>query len=246
MTRYQLRMELISDTTFGRGDGVAGLVDQETEHDRYGMPYLRGRTLKGLLSEECDNLINNLPEANKHYWQQQARQLFGFSGSGMSTIAQVHFGDACLPNSLRQALAYQIDAKRFTRAEILDSLTTIRRQTAIEAKTGVADEGSLRSLRVAVRELVFIADLLLDDDTSSGKTTDSETTQTDLNDSLTLLLIGTKALRYVGSGRNRGRGHVCCTLLDDAGNLLSPAQETKHVSNFFDAQKVPSTHSEVV
>lgn len=48
---YSIKIKLLSDTTFGRGDGVAGLVDQEVEHDQYGFPFLRGRTLKGLLSE---------------------------------------------------------------------------------------------------------------------------------------------------------------------------------------------------
>jgi CRISPR/Cas system CMR subunit Cmr4 (Cas7 group RAMP superfamily) len=65
MSTYTLKIKLLSDTTFGRGDGVAGLVDQEVEHDRYGFPYLRGRTLKGLLSEECDNLIAVLPDDNQ-------------------------------------------------------------------------------------------------------------------------------------------------------------------------------------
>jgi CRISPR/Cas system CMR subunit Cmr4 (Cas7 group RAMP superfamily) len=56
MEIYHLKIKLLSDTTFGRGDGVAGLIDQEVEHDANGFPYLRGRTLKGLLSEECDNI----------------------------------------------------------------------------------------------------------------------------------------------------------------------------------------------
>jgi hypothetical protein len=33
MSLYQLRIQLLSDATFGRGDGVAGLIDQEVEHD---------------------------------------------------------------------------------------------------------------------------------------------------------------------------------------------------------------------
>ena len=68
MPVYTLKIKLLSDTTFGRGDGVAGLVDQEVEHDPYGFPYLRGRTLKGLLSEECDNLIAILTNY-RSYWE---------------------------------------------------------------------------------------------------------------------------------------------------------------------------------
>lgn len=57
MTAYKLQFDLRSAATFGRGDGVAGLVDEEVEHDGDGLPFLRGRTLKGLLAEECANIL---------------------------------------------------------------------------------------------------------------------------------------------------------------------------------------------
>ena len=37
MNKYKLKIKLLSDTTFGRGDGVAGIADQEVEHDSYGL-----------------------------------------------------------------------------------------------------------------------------------------------------------------------------------------------------------------
>ena len=62
MMKLALTIELLTDTTFGRGDGVAGLVDEEVEHDsQTGLPIIRGRTLKGLLVEECANLLYALP-----------------------------------------------------------------------------------------------------------------------------------------------------------------------------------------
>ncbi len=198
MSIYRLNIHLLSDTTFGRGDGVAGLIDQEVEHDPYGFPYLRGRTLKGLLSEECDNLIHTLPGNQKTHWQGVAGELFGKPGSTLDTMGAIHVGDACLPEDLRQAVAYQISRGKLTRTEILDALTTIRRQTAINPESGVPDKGSLRSARVVLRDLTFTADLSFE--------------QQPTDDQLCLLMIGAKALRYLGSGRNRGRGHVCCRL----------------------------------
>jgi len=151
MSKYKLKIKLLSDTTFGRGDGVAGIVDQEVEHDPYGLPYLRGRTLKGLLSEECDNLIYTLSD-NKEYWQKVSSSLFGKTGSGLDIMAAVHIGNAQLPLDLQQAVALAIQAKELTSQQVLSSLTSIRKQTAIDSKTGVADEGSLRSARVVLRE----------------------------------------------------------------------------------------------
>jgi hypothetical protein len=209
VTIYQLKIKLLSDTTFGRGDGVAGLIDQEVEHDSSGFPYLRGRTLKGLLSEECDNLIAVLPPEISSEWENFACILFGTSGSVQGTIALMHVGDACLPDDLREAVAFQIKKKTLTKTEVLDSLTTIRRQTAINSETGIADKGSLRSFRVAIRELEFKADLLFETQPSQ--------------EVLSVLAVGTLALRRIGSGRNRGRGYVRCTLHDDSGVEITPS-----------------------
>jgi hypothetical protein len=207
MNKYKLKIKLLSDTTFGRGDGVAGIIDQEVEHDSYGLPYLRGRTLKGLLSEECDNLIHTLTD-NQKYWRDLTCKLFGISGSGLNIMAAVHIGDARLPSDLQQAVAHAIQENNLTSQQILSSLTSIRKQTAISAETGVAEAKSLRSARVVIRDLDFTSDLLFE-------------TETVEEDMLTLLAVSTLSLRHLGSGRNRGRGHVQCTLHDVEGNDIT-------------------------
>lgn len=210
MNKYQLKIKLLSDTTFGRGDGVAGLIDQEVQHDTFGFPYLQGRTLKGLLSEECDNLISTI-SSDKHraYWENIACNLFGIPGSDLETMAIIHMGDACLPNDLRKAVGWQVNEKdpTLTTQEVLDSLTTIRRQTAIDDESGVSAKGSLRSFRVVMRDLEFTAELHFQSKPSKAI--------------LSLLSVGTLALRHIGSGRNRGRGSVRCTLHNDSGQNIT-------------------------
>jgi CRISPR/Cas system CMR subunit Cmr4 (Cas7 group RAMP superfamily) len=225
MNHYKLQIHLLSDTTFGRGDGIAGLIDQEVEHDPLGFPYLRGRTLKGLLSEECDNLINVLPRHQQSHWHQVASVLFGRPGSSLDTIASIHVGDACLPEDIRQAVASQIKQGNLQKSEILESLTTIRRQTSISVETGTPDRGSLRSARVVLRDLIFTADL------SFIKSPPEHLPEEDLE---SLLLVGVKALRHLGSARNRGRGHVRCTLLNEQGDFLS----SQRLDHFFTPQEV--------
>ncbi len=222
MSNYTLKIKLWSDTTFGRGDGVAGLVDQEVEHDRYGFPYLRGRTLKGLLSEECDNLIAVLPEySQRQHWQEISNCLFGVPGSTLDTQAKIHVGDACLPDDLRKAIAAQLDREQerqknghkpnLTSTDILESLTTIRRQTAIDPEDGAPNEHSLRSARVILRELPFQSKLLFETELNKGSDDDK--------DMLALMAVGTLALRRIGSGRNRGRGHVQCSLHNSTNEI---------------------------
>ncbi|MCU0552275.1 MAG: RAMP superfamily protein [Leptolyngbya sp. Prado105] len=205
MSIYRIQIKLLSDTTFGRGDGVSGLIDQEVEHDSDGFPYLRGRTLKGLLSEECDNLIATLQTERQH-WEHLAARLFGVAGSTEHKMSIMHVGDACLPLDLRTAVALQ-STRSITSTEILESLTTIRRQTAIACETGVADHNSLRSARVVLRDLCFIASLFFD----------TQPTE----EMVSLLAAGVAALRRVGSGRNRGRGHVQCQLLDSSDERVT-------------------------
>ncbi len=208
MNIYHLEIELRSDTTFGRGDGVVGLIDQEVEHDAYGFPYLRGRTLKGLLSEECDNIVASLP-AGKVDWNAALLRLFGIAGSTTATVAAWQIGNACLPEDLRAAVANMLHDRdsQFTAQDILESLTTIRRQTAIHPVAGTPDSGSLRAMRVVIRDLVFTSRL----ETHGSHPED-----------IALLAAGCLALRHIGSGRNRGRGEVRCTLHDQTYQDMMP------------------------
>jgi RAMP superfamily len=217
MSLYHLKIKLLSDTTFGRGDGVAGLIDSEVEHDSDGFPYLRGRTLKGLLSEECDNLIAVLPAGNiREHWQKVACAVFGSPGSSLNTMASIHVGDAMLPKDLRQAIAYQIHQEnKLTKTEVLDALTTIRRQTSIQPD-GTPDKGSLRSFRVVIRQLDYTCDLIFE-----AEKTEIEGVLIERDEMLSLLAVGALALRYLGSGRNRGRGHVQCKLCDNKQNDIT-------------------------
>ena len=96
-----------------------------------------------------------------------------------------------------------------------NSLTTIRRQTSIDPQSGTPDEGSLRSFRVVLRDFCFTADLIFEKMPS--------------DEMLSLIAVGSLALRRLGSGRNRGRGHVQCTLHDDA----SGDDITHHYANYF-------------
>lgn len=198
---YKIELTLESDTTFGRGDGVAGLIDAEVQHDEFGLPILRGRALKGLLAEECANILFSLESlGKKSAWELPAQRLFGIAGSGLQTDARMHVGDMKLPEELRQAVRYEIQENQLTADEVLTSLTTIRRQTAM-TEHGAPKENSLRSMRVIVRETVFEAELMFDEHLDP--------------DSLEIALLGAccASLRRVGLGRNRGRGRVEAKLI---------------------------------
>ncbi|MEO9027206.1 MAG: RAMP superfamily CRISPR-associated protein [Ktedonobacteraceae bacterium] len=207
MKRLQLYLHLESDATFGRGEGLAGLVDEEIEYDvATGLPFVRGRTLKGLLVEECANLLftfQTVKSPNLPKLEAAAARLFGRPGGGLEGGAQLHIGPALLPQQLRDAVRSGIEQKKLNPADVLESLTAIRRQTAIDEVSAAPEEGSLRSVRVVLRQTSFRAGL--------DFTTDPE------EDDLGLLAACVLNVRHGGIGRNRGRGRLRLRLLDEQG-----------------------------
>lgn len=216
-----LQLTLKSDTTLGRGDGVAGLVDAEVQHDGYGLPYLSGRTLKGLLTGECAEVLHALegaaPSAAER-WNDAARFLFGEPGSRLDSVGALHIGDAQLPDDLREAVKQTFDGRkdeergRMAHAN-LEALTALRRQTALDAM-GVPKKDTLRTMRVILRDTPFIARL--------------DWLEPPTEDAKQLLAATCSALRRIGTGRHRGRGRVATRLFDgapwDAGSAEVTAQ----------------------
>ena len=206
----QLTIKLLSDTTFGRGDGVPGLVDVEVQHDPFGLPFYGGRALKGVLVNECADILFAL-ELSKvvqlETWHAAAEKLFGKPGSTYAGSGIIEIGSAQLPRDLQEAVAHSVNTNVLTPQQVLASLTTIRVQTAMDVQTGTPQDETLRSLRLVIRNLTFEARV-------------SFRTAPDEND-LALLAACVKALRRLGVGRNRGRGAVQAHLRDAEGNDLT-------------------------
>ncbi len=204
-----------SDATFGRGDGIPGLVDRDVALDEYGCPYLHGRTLKGLLNEVCADILFALkPHITHADWKEAADQLWGVPGSGMQEQGILRIGHAQLPEALHAAIRYEVACHRQDRAtgwtpqEVTASLTTVRRQTALEVG-GAPDPATLRSLRVILRQTHFTAPITL-----MRKLNESEQA---------LLAACVMGLRRAGTGRNRGRGRLRVTLTDGQASPLTEA-----------------------
>lgn len=194
MTPLKILLTLKSAATFGRGDGVAGLVDREIEHDESGFPFLRGKTLKGLLTESAENIVFALKDAKS--WREAKDALFGQGGAGIKERGILHVGDAQFPEALRA----EVKNAGWKKEETLYSLTGIRRQTSIN-EHGAPDHATLRSMRVLLPGVMLEASLSFDRDPSETE--------------LQLLAASILDLRHAGTGRNRGRGWLQAEL-DDA------------------------------
>jgi hypothetical protein len=166
--------------------------------------------LKGLLAEECANILFALRRQNSPVYtqfEQAAQFLFGQPGSTLKDDAIMHVGPALLPEELRKAVEADVKRGGLTPAEVLESLTAIRRQTAIDEETGAPEERSLRSMRVVLRDTLFIARLDFDKDPDDA--------------AKALLAACVLSLRRAGTGRNRGRGRLTARLCDEHGSDIT-------------------------
>lgn len=204
-----LKFALLSDAAFGRGDGVAGLVDAEVLHDPFGLPYLGGKTLKGLLAAECAEILYALKQAGHTpmaEWEEAARFLFGRPGSRADKIGRMIVGNAQLPEDLRALI--QADFRLLKEREKgkrqranLESLTTLRRQTAADEQSGASKDNTLRTTRVIVRGTTFTARLDFTEPVSER--------------ACWLLAACVQAFHRAGTNRNRGYGRLQAALYDN-------------------------------
>jgi hypothetical protein len=192
---YELHVTLLSDGTFGSGRGLPGRVDAEVQYDvETGLPYVRGRVLKGLLVESCTTVVQSVRQQGKPgvlgRLRKAADWLFGRPGSRRENEGKLDVGPGRLPEPLREAVARDVDARRYSPEAAREALTAVRHQTAIDDVTGAPKDGSLRSRRVLLRETTLTASLSL--------------REAPPDDALALLHACARVTRRGGMGRSRG------------------------------------------
>lgn len=209
MTDYALTFVLERATTFARGDGIAGMLDREVAYDESGLPFLHGRTLKGLLAEEADNILHSLEShvPDRSAWQAAREALFGRPGSRRDGQGVLHVGPARLPENIRLTVQYSLaDPDRGLQpADVLNALTGVRRQTAVDP-SGLPRDNALRAMRTVTRRTPFVAEVF--------SVRDLEPIEE------MLLAAAVLAFRRGGTGRNRGRGEFTANLLRDGKSIL--------------------------
>lgn len=207
MKKLLLKFILRSDACFSRGDGTAGEVDIEVQHDQYGLPFLNGRALKGLIHEEAADLVEALAlcGSSTQNWMAIANNLFGQPGSGINEQGAIKFGDAVLPEDFRRQVIYHINGEHdLDASQVFRLLTSIRTQTAND-ETGAPKPESLRVMRVIPNSTPFYAELVLEDQVEEIH--------------LAFLAACLKAFRRAGSNKTRGMGKLSADLLDPVTGL---------------------------
>ncbi len=201
MKTIKINIELKSDTLPGSGEGYGAVIDTDIVFDELGIPFIPAKRIKGCLKDSAREVKDILLLSGNSYFtdiENSIKELFGLPGQNEASGFQFY---NLFPESYYQMtdwfkyLNYNY-AEIFSKDSILDSFTSIRRQTEIDDK-GVAVDHSLRTIRAIRKGLKFIGDILIN---------------TDNHESETLLALSCANLRRIGTKRNRGLGEIKCCL----------------------------------
>ncbi len=209
-----LQIELLSDATFSRGEGAAGVVDVEIERDELGMPFIGGKTVRGLLRDSWLSMSRHFPDL-----VDAAERVVGRS-QAVDESCRLRIGDALPPTVIRTTVRKAADVQQrqgypLAPTTVLEGFTSIRYQTAENRETGAPEAATLRSSRVVLRGFVFEARLTWLDG--------YQPTAADVR----LLALCALATRHGGLLRNRGRGHIRITLDGDIGATRKYAERAR-------------------
>lgn len=220
MEKYVLEIKLLSEAIFSGGESIVSVSDIDELYDEYKIPYYKGKSIKGNIREAAELIVENQGNSEKAKLNNQiVNTLFGktfYSDYGDVGEAKEYYKDdqaqgilkfenASLEEDLKANLKYLVDTNMITKEEIISSLTDIRYATRIDRKTGTSKKGSLRSMRVLNKDIVFYANIY----------SDRELTE----DELALLVCAVKMTRHLGTLRSRGNGKVECSISSKDRNL---------------------------
>lgn len=189
----QIKMKLLSDTCPSSGEGFAGVVDLDVPCDKYGIPYIPAKRIKGCLREAALELRDVDPEFDPVVFD----RLFGKPGGDEGIL---HLSNGYIENY--EAIVKELDElfqhpdyRTYLNSQsIINYYTTMRSQTSIDPENQTAQDHTLRTMRLIKAGNVFYFNVTM------------------MNDEKCVYLLKKccKVLRRIGLNRTRGWGEVKC------------------------------------
>lgn len=208
--KIKVKIELLSPVQLASGKANI-VIDSDAVHDEYGVPYFPAKRFKGLLYESAVEIMEmgELCGNEKIISKEAIEDLFG---KNEDSKEEMFIHDFVLPRYDEMRKAWEYLNGQFPgiidKDSVLKEYTSIRYQTKIDDKTGIADEGSLRNMRVVNEGLAFEGTIEL-----SGSIEDNH---------IQAVILALGNLKYAGSKRNRGFGQIKCTVSEIDGNNAIP------------------------
>ena len=199
---WTLNLSIQSNWFVGSGREAGAYADLLMLKDEHGMPFLPGRSLRGLLRNAFNQASANNWFGNQS--QELVQLLFGQEGTeGLASQGVLQISSATLAAHEYQAIVSKPELKSFLFRRVTS--------TAIDETTGAALEGSLRSMEVAV-PVNLVAEVSLNQahpDYSQMLALD-----VDINQALDACAA---LITHIGGHRYRGFGQ-CLVSVEEAGD----------------------------
>lgn len=204
MECLKVEVKLISEAIFGSGETVSNSVDIEVLQNELGIPYIKGKTIKGKLREEVEAVATLIEKTTGKNYTEYVEGLFGkegkYSVDTSNVLNTLKFSNCEISTNISDILRKSINDGELSKEEVLGAFTELRSFTSIDAN-GIAKKGSLRQARVVKKDIKYYVTI------TSGR----NLTQIEKG----LLAAGVSSLRNIGAMESRGKGRVSCRLLEN-------------------------------
>lgn len=173
---FKYKIEILSEWHIGSGLGAGAETDAEILKDEHGLPYIPGKTIKGLLKDACHDIADVRSDIISH---DDIVRIFGNydNESNQSIAGHSYFENATLD---------PIETAEIVGNGLQNFLFKNIASTSID-KNGIADDKSLRTMEVCMP-------LTVNGSIDVGEA-DKERLQ-----------LAAKWIRHLGINRNRGLG----------------------------------------
>ena len=184
MTTINYKIKFLSDWHIGSGLGAGAETDAEILKNSDGLPYIPGKTIKGLLKNACNDIadINDLKIS-----KETINQIFGkyADKTDKSVAGSAIFGNAtiCIDES-KEIIENGLEKYLFKNIS----------STAIDENTGIASPKSLRSMEICM-PITLNGSIEIDEKHKEAIT------------------LASKWVRHIGVNRNRGLGRCTIAII---------------------------------
>lgn len=212
---YTLTIKLLSPTLLMSGQGDVN-TDSTIVHDRYGIPYIPAKRVRGVLYESALEVAEMMELSNLNTFTiKDVNILFNRVNEEDGEVAiddnpRLSISNLVIPDydTVARDIAtlqnYKDCQQIFTKERILEEYTSMRYYTSIDPSTGAAMEGTLHNSRVLNKGCVFSGAIDVE------QITDLERI---------ILACAARNLSGIGGKRNRGFGQVECTIEHESFDL---------------------------
>lgn len=190
----KIKIELLSDLCTCSGETYNSMVDMDVVYDENGIPYIPAKRLKGCIRESALEM-----QELGIITQEEYEKIFGREGNvrsafSLSNAYILGFDEAV--EDLRNCTYKDLSSPQ----NVLNQYTYIRTQTAVNLKTGVAEDSSLRTIRVVKKGLKFEAECNWNEENQEVVKHPKEISE--------ILKQAVSLVKHIGVSRTRGLGLV--------------------------------------